>query len=204
MKNTLVINLDRCTGCDSCVAACKLENEIDLGVHFNQVFTIGPTGTFPNLEMYWLPHQCQQCENPGCIEVCPTGASYRDDETGVVLVDYDTCIGCETCIPACPYEARMLNKNTNVVQKCTLCFQRRNDEEWKPACVSICCCGALTFGDLDDPSSEASKALVEAGEENCHHLVDPNGLKPTAVFILSEKVASWQESPEPITRMVEA
>ena len=94
MKNTLVIDLDRCSGCDSCVAACKMENQMNLGVVRNHVSAIGPTGTFPDIEMYWLPMQCQQCENPGCIEVCPTGASYRDEETGIVLVNAEDCIGC--------------------------------------------------------------------------------------------------------------
>lgn len=204
MKNCLVIDLDRCSGCDSCIAACKFENEVDLGIYFNRVFSVGPTGTFPNIEMYWLPHQCQQCENPGCIDVCPTGASYRDEETGVVLVNYEDCIGCESCIPACPYDARMLNPNTNVVQKCTLCFNRHNDEVWKPACVSNCCCGARIFGDLDDPSSDASKAITAAGEANCHYLADPNGLNPATVYILSDRVAKWVEDPEVVTRSVES
>ena len=96
MKNTLVIDLDRCSGCDSCVSACKHENQMGLGVVRNHVSAVGPVGTFPDIEMYWLPMQCQQCENPGCIEVCPTGASYRDEETGVVLVNAEDCIGCES------------------------------------------------------------------------------------------------------------
>ena len=106
MKNTLVIDLDRCSGCDSCVAACKMENQMNLGVVRNHVSAIGPTGTFPDIEMYWLPMQCQQCENPGCIEVCPTGASYRDEETGIVLVNAEDCIGCESCLTGCPYGVR--------------------------------------------------------------------------------------------------
>ena len=72
MRNCLVIDLDRCSGCDGCVAACKLENNVDLGVCYNRVHAVGPTGTFPDIEQYWIPLQCQQCENPGCIEVCPT------------------------------------------------------------------------------------------------------------------------------------
>lgn len=203
MKNCLVVDLDRCSGCDSCVAACKYENDVDLGVYFNRVVAVGPTGTFPDIEMYWLPLQCQQCAEPGCVAVCPTGASYRDEETGVVLINYDECIGCETCITACPYDARMLNKNTNVVQKCTLCFQRRNDETWQPACVHNCCCGARIFGDLDDPESAASKAVAAVGAENCHQLADPNGFGPSTIYILSDKVAAWDDAPDPVVRSVE-
>ena len=133
MKNTLVIDLDRCSGCDSCVAACKMENQMNLGVVRNHVSAVGPVGTFPDIEMYWLPMQCQQCENPGCIEVCPTGASYRDEETGIVLVNAEDCIGCESCLTGCPYGVRQLNPKTNTIEKCTLCFQRKNDENWVPA-----------------------------------------------------------------------
>ena len=178
MKNTLVIDLDRCSGCDSCVAACKHENQMGLGVVRNHVSAVGPVGTFPDIEMYWLPMQCQQCENPGCIEVCPTGASYRDEETGIVLVNAEDCIGCESCLTG---------------------FQRKNDENWVPACVHNCCCGARTFGDLDDPNSEAAKVVAAAGE-NAHYLFDPADLHPTTVYILSEKTAKWQEEPVEVTR----
>ncbi len=123
MKYCLVVDLDRCSGCDSCVAACKHENELNLGVYRNHVSAVGPVGTYPNIEMYWLPMQCQQCENPGCIEVCPTGASYRDEETGVVLVNQDDCIGCESCLTGCPYGVRYMNPATNTIEKCTLCFE---------------------------------------------------------------------------------
>ena len=175
MRNCLVIDLDRCSGCDSCIAACKLENDVDLGVCYNRVHAVGPTGTFPDIEQYWLPLQCQQCENPGCIEVCPTGASYRDEATGVVLVNAEECIGCESCLTGCPYNVRQLNPNTNVVEKCTLCFQRHENETWEPACVHNCCCGARYFGDLDDANSSAAKAVAAAGAENCHQLDDPHG-----------------------------
>lgn len=201
MKNCLVIDLDRCSGCDTCVAACKLENNIDLGVKFSRVVAVGPTGTFPDIEMYWLPMQCQQCANPGCIEVCPTGASYRDEETGVVLVNAEDCIGCGSCLTGCPYGVRSLNPNTNVVEKCTLCSHKVHDElGWEPACVHNCCCGARYFGDLDDPESSVSKAVAAAGEENCHKIYDPGSLEPSTIYILSAKTAAWQDEPVEVDR----
>ena len=181
MKNTLVIDLDRCSGCDSCVAACKMENQMNLGVVRNHVSAIGPTGTFPDIEMYWLPMQCQQCENPGCIEVCPTGASYRDEETGIVLVNAEDCIGCESCLTGCPYGVRQLNPKTNTIEKCTLCFQRKNDENWVPACVHNCCCGARTFGDLDDPNSEVSRLLASREYTQLH---TEFGTKPSVYYLV--------------------
>ena len=193
MKNTLVIDLDRCSGCDSCVAACKHENQMGLGVVRNHVSAVGPVGTFPDIEMYWLPMQCQQCENPGCIEVCPTGASYRDEETGVVLVNTEDCIGCESCLKGCPYGVRQVNEDAGVVQKCTLCAQITADGDGVPACVHNCNCGARFFGDYDDPESDVSRELAKYPEEAIHTLPDPNDAKPLTRYILSPKFASWKE-----------
>lgn len=192
MRNCLVIDLDRCSGCDSCVASCKLENNIPLGEYWNRVNVVGPSGTWPRIEQYWLPTQCQQCENAPCIAVCPTGASYRDEENGLVLVDKETCIGCQACIDACPYGARSLNEELNVVEKCTCCVQRLREGE-KPACVHNCCCGARYFGDLDDPESDAAKAVAAAGPENCHQLPDPSGAAPRTIYILHASTAEWKE-----------
>lgn len=192
MRRCLVVDLDRCSGCDSCVAACKHENGVNLGVYWNRVLSVGPTGTFPDIEQYFLPVQCQQCENPQCVHVCPTGASYRDTETGVVLVDREKCIGCQYCIIACPYGVRSLNKEAGVVEKCTLCSHLTADGSGVPACVHNCCAGARIFGDLDDPESDASKAIAAAGEESCHRLPDPGDSHPATVYILHKKIATWK------------
>ena len=191
MRNCLVINLDRCSGCDSCVVACKFANNLDLGVRWNTVAPIGSTGTFPDIEQYWLPSQCQQCENAPCIDVCPTGASYRDEGRGLVLVNPETCIGCQLCMSACPFDARFYNESSGVVEKCTCCIDWLERGE-NPACVHSCCCGARLYGDLDDPESDVAKAVAAAGEEGCHHLSDPDEAGPLTVYILSTDVAAWR------------
>ncbi|MBR2836681.1 MAG: 4Fe-4S dicluster domain-containing protein [Coriobacteriales bacterium] len=191
MKKCLVINLDRCTGCDTCVVSCKFENKIPLGVYWNRVIPVGPFGDFPDLQQYWLPAQCQQCENAPCIEVCPTGASYRDENSNVVLIDKEKCIGCQTCIPACPYGVRMLNVDANIVEKCTLCNHLDETKE-KPACVVTCCSGARFYGDLDDPESDASKELAKY-DESCIHSLPDIGNGPTTRYILSPSIAEWQD-----------
>jgi len=192
MRRCLVIDLNRCSGCDSCIVACKHENGIGLGNYWNRVVTVGPAGTFPDVEQYWLPVQCQQCENPQCVKVCPTGASYRDKTTGVVLIDKAKCIGCQYCMMACPYGVRTYNKKEHVVEKCTLCSQRTADGTGIPACVHNCCAGARFYGDIDDPTSDAAKAIAAANPADVHHLPDPGDAKPVTVYILSPKVAQWK------------
>ncbi len=192
MRNCLVIDLDRCSGCDTCVVACKHENNVDLGNYWNQVVAVGPSGTFPDIEQYWIPAQCQQCENPQCVHVCPTGASYRDSKTGVVLIDKSKCIGCQYCMMACPYGVRTYNETSHVVEKCTLCPQLTANDEL-PACVHNCCTGARFYGDIDDPTSDAAKAIAAASADSIHHLPDPGDSKPVTVYILSPKVAAWKE-----------
>jgi len=189
-RNALVIDLNRCIGCYSCEIACKQEHEIDLGEYWNRVYTDGPVGTHPHITQYWLPTMCQQCENSPCIEVCPTGASYRDEETGIVLIDRETCIGCKTCLPACPYGVRSYNVNKNVVGKCTLC-KELTDKDELPACVKACCGEARFYGDLDDPESDASKVLASYDEADIHQLAD-SGNGPSSYYILSERYGAWQ------------
>ena len=143
--------------------------------------------------MYYLPVQCQQCENANCVRVCPTGASYRDPKTGTVQIDKSKCIGCQYCMMACPYGVRSFNQKEKVVEKCTLCSHRTADGEGVPACVHNCCCGARLYGDLDDPSSDVAKAVAAASPDAVHHLPDPGSAKPATVYLLSPKTAAWKE-----------
>lgn len=189
-KKTIVIDLDRCIGCYSCEVSCKMENNIDLGVYYNKVLTIGPTGKFPDLEMYFLPSLCQSCDDAPCVAVCPTGASHINKD-GVILVDHEKCIGCLLCMSACPYHARSFNKNTEVVEKCTLCSHLTSADD-EPACVKACCAKARFVGDINDPDSNVSKAIKVAGKENVHSMPDA-GNHPTARYILHKKTAKWQD-----------
>ena len=195
MRNCLVIDLDRCSGCDSCIAACKHENGIGLGVYRNTVDRMGPIGEWPRPQQYWLPRQCQQCDNAPCLEVCPTGATYREDEYGLIVINQEQCIGCQQCMTACPFDARWFDAANSVVEKCDGCIDRLKKGE-KPACVHNCCCGARLFGDLDDPESDVSKALAAADPASLHQFNDEVGASPRTVYILSEKVCPWQDEKD--------
>lgn len=191
-QKTLVIDLDRCIGCYACEVACKQENHVPLGMHYNKVLTIGPMGKFPEVKSYFLPAVCQVCKNAPCVTVCPTGASYRTED-GQILINKEKCIGCKLCMKACPYGARSFNEQTKVVEKCTLCNHLQAIGE-QPACVKVCCARARFFGDIDDPQSEVSKVIAEAGPENVHTLPD-TGNHPTVRYILHAKTAPWQGNP---------
>ena len=190
-RNCIVINLDRCIGCYACEVACKMENDVALGERWNKVVQVEPYGEFPHVSTYWLPVMCQQCEDSPCTHVCPTGASYRDEATGMVLVNKEKCIGCKYCMMACPYGVRSWSPSEHVVEKCTLCGQLTAAGEL-PKCVAACCGSARFYGDLDDPSSDAAKALAAAGSGSVHRLKDV-GNGPQTAYILSSKYADWKE-----------
>lgn len=178
----LVIDLDVCVGCHACVTSCKQWNtsgaaghlsdhdpygETPLGVFFNRVQTY-EVGQFPHTHTVHFPKSCLHCEEPPCVPVCPTGASYKRKEDGIVLVDADKCIGCKYCAWACPYGAREYDADRGVMTKCTLCVDRIYDQtippaQRRPACVNACPTNARLFGDVHDPDSEVSRAIRERG-----------------------------------------
>ena len=165
-KLGLAISLDRCIGCQTCANACKMQNSVPMGMQWNRVVTEGcdimddAHGTYPDLSRTYLPIACQHCENPQCVSVCPTGASYKRDD-GIVLVDHSKCVGCQYCVMACPYGVRTYDeaKDKGVIEKCTLCAHLVDDGK-EPACVRHCPGQARVFGDADDPESKVSQLIL--------------------------------------------
>lgn len=213
----IATDLNRCIGCLACTAACKTVNDVPIGNFWTKVLRIGPTPKYegavvPDVEMYFLPLGCQHCENPSCVEVCPTEASHVAAD-GTVQIDKSKCIGCQFCAMACPYGVRYLNEEERVVEKCTLCEQRIAQGEL-PQCVAQCGGRARFFGDVDqglksfvgpgnteavgeDKSYEGvHNARVTLGEyanefsdSDVHHL--PNsGNNPSFYYILRKH--TWQ------------
>jgi len=152
----------------------------------------------PDVEWYYLPIQCQHCENPECVQVCPTGASHKMED-GTVQIDKEKCIGCQFCVMACPYNVRYLNEEERVVEKCTLCEQQIAQGEL-PQCVSQCVGMAKWFGDVEQNPSDWSsfrggadsvfaESVKEYSDDEVYRL--PNvGNNPSFSFILRGK--SWQ------------
>ncbi len=202
---SLVIDLNVCVGCHACVTSCKEWNTsgeagalADLmpygkdptGAFFNRVQTF-EVGEYPNTQTVHFPKSCLHCEDPPCVPVCPTGASYKRAADGIVLVDYDKCIGCKYCAWACPYGVREVDPVRKVMTKCTLCVDRIYDDvlpdaERKPACVLACPTNARLFGDIHDPDSNVSEAIRDNGG---YQLQPEWGTKPANHYLPRRKTA---------------
>jgi Fe-S-cluster-containing dehydrogenase component len=154
----MVIDTRKCVGCYACRVSCQMQNELPVEESFIKFYE-KETGIFPNVKNEIIPVQCQHCEDAPCVSVCPTKATYTTKE-GIVLVDSEKCIGCKYCMVACHYGARTQNHETGVVEKCRFCSELVAEGK-QPACVTTCISNARIFGDLDDPNSEVSKAIVK-------------------------------------------
>lgn len=186
-KLGLVIDLDICVGCHACAVSCKEWNTGGYGAALSDQDPYGsdPTGTWLNrihtyevqpqgaenptpAQIIHFPKSCLHCEDAPCVTVCPTGASFKRQEDGIVLVNEDHCMGCGLCAWACPYGAREMDAAAGVMKKCTLCVDRIYNEnipevDRVPACVKSCPAGARHFGDLSDPDSEVSQLVADRG-----------------------------------------
>lgn len=183
----MVIDLNKCIGCEYCVYACQATNDVTDDMRWN-VHLIDRTATG---EVFHVTRPCLHCQNAPCVHVCPVSATYRRDD-GLIVMDYDKCIGCRYCQAACPYGARTFNwearedvanpyapdwgspevarRARGVVEKCTFCIHRIDpgvanglvpgvDPEATPACVVACPVEARYFGDLNDPNSPVSQII---------------------------------------------
>ena len=193
------LDLSRCIGCRRCVYACVDENNQsrDPQVHWIRVLAMKKEGgvnimesdayydsaRVPQDDSFYMPVACQQCRNPPCIRACPVKATWQEPD-GIVVIDYNWCVGCRCCMAACPYGARHFNwgapnvpedkinphmhylgnrpRPRGVVEKCTFCIQRVRQEKGRyPACVEACPVGARKFGNLLDAKSEIRYVLRE-------------------------------------------
>jgi len=198
-KLGLVIDLDTCVGCHACAVNCKEWNTGGYGAPLSDQDASGEaSGSWLNrihmfevkpedapAQVVHFPKSCLHCEDAPCVTVCPTGASYKRVEDGIVLVNESDCIGCGLCAWACPYGAREMDAKEGVMKKCTLCVDRiYNDnipeEDRVPACVRTCPAGARHFGDLGDPNSDVSQ-LVEA--RGGFDLMPEQGTKPVNQYL---------------------
>ena len=199
MKWGMVIDLKRCIGCYGCQLSCKAEHGTPPGVFFARLLK-QEEGRYPTVRQLFLPVLCFHCDDPPCVDVCPTEASFKWPD-GVVDIDAEKCVGCRACMMACPYtqryyhdepqyyfpnngptpyeRARSERYEAGVVMKCNFCRDRVRAGK-QPACVANCPTVARYFGDLDDPTSEVSQ-LVAA--KKARPLLPEKGLNPSVFYI---------------------
>jgi len=178
VQYAMVIDTRRCIGCHACTVACKSENDVALGNNRCWV-EYTEKGTFPNVDRSFLPRLCNHCTEPACVAVCPTGATFKREEDGIVEIDPEVCIGCKYCIQACPYDARYLNEETGAADKCDFCLHRVS-QGYVPSCVNTCQGRARIFGDINDPNSEVSQLLAK----NAYTvLLKGQGTQPNVYYI---------------------
>lgn len=189
-----LVDLDKCTGCDTCTIACKSENNTrPLGspMPFKNGSGVVPdhvsyrwvvkkeSGEYPTPAVTFVTSACNHCEQPACQPACPVGAISKRAEDGIVLIDQDVCIGCKQCIHACPYGAPQFNSVTEKVEKCTFCVHRLYDgtgerTEFEPACVTSCVGNALHLVENFE--------LAESGQNAPDGFADPALTVPAVKF----------------------
>jgi Fe-S-cluster-containing dehydrogenase component len=203
----MVIDLDKCIGCEYCQRACCATNDVAVGMAWNIVV---PEKTRTG-HTFFFTRPCLHCQDAPCVEVCPVKATYRRED-GLIVMDYARCIGCRYCQVACPYDARRFNwqartdanpyiptwgiaevprRPRGVVEKCTFCIHRIDarlekglepgvDREATPACVNICPVGARAFGNLKDANSPVAKLIAE---NTTFVLSEQLGTEPSVFYI---------------------
>ncbi|MBR5259563.1 MAG: dimethylsulfoxide reductase subunit B [Eggerthellaceae bacterium] len=156
----------RCTGCKTCVLACKDRHDLGVDRAYRQVYdyeggswTAGADGSFTqNVFMYHLSMACNHCTDPACVTNCPAGAMQKDEETGIVWTDHEVCIACGTCDSVCPYGAPVLDSEAGYMTKCDMCKDRVAEGK-APICVESCPLFALEFGLVEELAAAHPEAV---------------------------------------------
>ena len=148
----------RCAGCKTCQVACKDKNRLGVGPVLRKVAS-RQVGTYPAVKLYHLSASCNHCESPACMAKCPTGALSKTDE-GAVVRDAEACIGCSSCVNACPYGHPQIDETTGLSVKCDACSEWRA-AGYLPACVEACPYRALDFGDVEEPARQVRRGGSE-------------------------------------------
>lgn len=206
----MVIDTERCIACLKCVEACKRENDTDRGTHWMHVFRYEDEEYGDTWEGQ-LPRPCQHCSEPSCTYVCPTQARHKRNEDGIVLTDYERCIGCKYCEVACPYGVNFLGKGEptekspgfhgsendqngravggsppeGVMGKCTFCVHRQDDPATSgtTACADDCPVDAIHFGDMNDQDSKPREHLRQQRDKSRFKLLENLGNEPNVVYL---------------------
>ena len=193
MKYGFVIDNRKCIGCHACTTACKSEHEVPVGVNRTWVKQV-EKGTFPNSRRLFSVMRCNHCTDAPCVEICPTEALFTRPD-GIVDFDKDRCIGCKSCMQACPYDALYIDPETNTAAKCNYCAHRV-DVGLEPACVNVCPEHAIISGDMEDPNSEIAELL---SRQSVKSRKPEKATAPNLFYIDADDVSLIPSSTQPTT-----
>jgi Fe-S-cluster-containing dehydrogenase component/formate-dependent nitrite reductase membrane component NrfD len=186
-----VIDHRRCIGCHACTVACKEENRVPLGAFRTWVKYV-EKGTFPDTRRYFSVLRCNHCDDAPCVTICPTVALYRRPD-GIVDFDNRRCIGCKSCMQACPYDALYIDPDTNTAAKCHFCAHRL-EVGLEPACVIVCPERAIIAGDLDDPRTEIARMVAR---EQVEVRKPEQGTRPKVFYVGADSSALTPQLQRP-------
>ncbi len=182
-KYAFVIDQRKCIGCHACTVACKAEHDVPIGVNRTWVKYI-EKGEFPNSRRYFLVNRCNHCTDAPCVAICPTKALYKRAD-GIVDFDSKRCIGCKSCMQACPYDALYIDPNSHTAAKCNYCAHR-TEVGLEPACVVVCPEHAIIAGDMHNPASELARLIAR---EPVRVRKPEQGTGPNVYYLGAEEAA---------------
>ncbi|MBU3936853.1 MAG: 4Fe-4S dicluster domain-containing protein [Proteobacteria bacterium] len=180
---TMVMRQNRCIDCERCMEACVKTNNVPSYGYRTTILQQERAIARGEKERVFMPVLCNHCNRPPCVRVCPTTATYKDKKNGIVMMDYKRCIGCKTCMAACPYNARYFKEENRAIDKCNFCFDTRLSKgETTTACSAACPAGVRIFGDLTNYDSEAYQ-LIHKPEKVVWVLRPETGAIPNVFYM---------------------
>jgi anaerobic dimethyl sulfoxide reductase subunit B (iron-sulfur subunit) len=195
MRYGFYIDTSSCTGCKACQIACKDKNNVSVGILWRRVVEVNGGKWFQrgdawltNVFAYFVSSACMHCEEPICVEVCPTAALFQRDD-GIVLIEEERCIGCRYCEMACPYKAPQFDSDLKVMTKCNFCYDLL-EQNLPPACVAACQMRVLHFGNIDELRADHGHI------DNIFPLPDADLTKPAVVIKLHPE-SNLEVHPDP-------
>jgi len=196
---SMVVRQGLCIDCERCIEACKKTNEVpDYGYRTRILTKIVSDARGRKRE--FIPILCNHCNEPPCCRACPTKATYKDPDNGIVMMQYNKCIGCKMCVLACPYEARYFNEERHAIDKCNFCFDTRLSKGEKlTACSNVCPTGARIFGDISNPDNVVYK-MVHQIEKQVWVLRPESGSKPNVFYMKATRSSPWELRRQPDVR----
>src|SRR5438270_3683117 len=182
-KYAFVIDQRKCIGCHACTVACKAEHDVPIGVYRTWVKYI-EKGQFPNSRRYFLVNRCNHCDDAPCVAICPTKALYKRRD-GIVDFDSQRCIGCKSCMQACPYDALYIDPYSQTATKCNYCAHR-TEVGLEPACVIVCPEQAIIAGDMHNQDTEIARIIAR---EPVRVRKPEQGTGPNVYYLGAEEAA---------------